>query len=138
MDKAHQSFPALTAEKCSTWFPIKETTDTVTIHDLIEVECPPDTVTQIWVDEKRDTVVLTKVGKTKIVQIPAEKIYITKTVKDSTQATIYQSRIDGMKDDAVKTKIRHKVAVIIWQILAGLGWLVAIILFILGRLTKRL
>lgn len=138
LDKAMAKKPAIAAEKCSTWFPVIEKTDTVTTVELLEVECPPDTVTQIWIDEKHDTIVLTKIGKTKFVKSPAVTKTITITKPDGAKEAVLQSKVDGLERAANKTAIRRKIERAVLFTIAGIGWLLAIIFFLIGRISKKI
>lgn len=107
IDKALSNFPTVVAERCAKNFPCSSKTDTLISYDLIKVPCPPDTITEIIINEKEgktDTVILIREGEVKTVELPAK--VVTVTIKDSAQ--IIAIRAGAEKEIAAANKRADK------------------------------
>lgn len=107
LNKAFANHPEVVAKKTRMWFPcIVSSSDTITQRDttFIELQCPNDST-------KKDTIYLN--GKTKIITnskviaLPSKTIYVTKSIKDSTDTYLYISQINKITYDVEKYKHRY-------------------------------
>lgn len=137
IDKAYDKHPDVVAKFAADKYPCKEGIIQVvhdTSYDFIEIACP-DAIGDTII--KRDTIVITKNGKpntiqvdkVKILKVPADRITITKVVRDSAELTVLRNRIKSLEADKVKltTKMESKDKWILWL---GIG--LAVLLLIIG------
>lgn len=127
LDRGFERWPALAAEKCRKTFPltpVKSDTVESIVYDWIEIECP-DSVIITETKEGQTTIIRKKVTVT--VERPDTTLIITKTVKDSADATIYRSQIGKLEK---KLKGAGRVNWFLGGIAAVLLLLVFLIIFL--------
>ena len=101
IQKLERKAPEKLAEYCGKEFPVKETIKYDTAYEFLDLVCP-DEVVRIDTVIGKDTIVLTKFVKSKIVQTKSPIRTITITSKDTASLRIAAIEIQKQKDNADK------------------------------------
>jgi len=113
-------WPCITVEQDST-------VKTDTLYDIISVECPPDT---IWgTDTLEISEVRIKPGKVVYKEVPRIRETVTHTVR--IKDTIDQEQLIREQERTKALKAGNRI----WKAFAVIGWILAILLFLI--LIKR-